>query len=301
MTHEGHDRTSDAASPDDRSRREFVTLSAAVGLAASTGAMSAAAANVIETDVTIPTPDGSCDGAFFHLANGSHPGVLVWTDVFGLRPVYRDLGRRLASVGYSVLVPNPFYRTAKAPVFTDVPSFNFQSDADRAKLPPLTGPLSAPGAVESDAKAYIAFLDAQPQVNKSKKIGSQGYCSGGPHMIRTAAAVPERVGAGASFHGGGLVTEKPDSPHLLAPSIKARLYIAVAGSDDQKQPDAKDKLREAFAAAKVAAEIEVYPRDQHGWCIADMPMQADGTPIYNKADAERAWIKLLGLYHSALG
>jgi carboxymethylenebutenolidase len=301
MTPEEQNRKSDAASPDDRSRREFVTLSAAVGLAASTGAMSAAAANVIETDVSIPTPDGNCDGVFFHLANGSHPGVLVWTDVFGLRPVYRDLGRRLASVGYSVLVPNPFYRTGKAPLFTDVSSFNFQSEADRAKLPPLTEPLSAPGAVESDAKAYIAFLDAQPQVNKSKKIGSQGYCAGGPHMLRTAAAVPERVGAGASFHGGGLVTDKPDSPHLLAPSIKARLYIAVAGNDDQKQPDAKDKLREAFAAAKVPAEIEVYPRDQHGWCIADMPMQADGTPIYNKPDAERAWIKLLGLYHSALG
>ena len=164
----------------------------------------------------------------------------------------------------SIEPPNP-------PMFTDVPSFNFQSDADRAKLAPLTTPLSAPGAVESDAKAYIAFLDAQPQVNKSKKLGVQGYCAGGPHMMRTAAAVPERVGAGASFHGGGLVTDKPDSPHLLAPSIKARLYFAVAGNDDQRQPDAKDKLREAFAAAKVPAEIEVYPRDQHGWCIADMP------------------------------
>ena len=300
MTHERQDRKSDAASPDNRSRREFVTLSAAVGLAASTGAMPASA-NVIETDVTIATPDGSCDGAFFHLANGSHPGVLVWTDVFGLRPVFRELGRRLASVGYSVLIPNPFYRTAKSPVFADVPSFDFQSEQDRAKLPPLTGPLNAAGAVESDARAYIAFLDAQSQVNKSKKIGTQGYCMGGPLMLRTAAAVPERVGAGASFHGGGLVTDKPDSPHLLAPKIKARLYIAVAGSDDQRQPDAKDKLREAFAAAKVSAEIEVYPRDQHGWCIADMPLQADGTPIYNKPDAERAWIKLLGLYHSALG
>jgi carboxymethylenebutenolidase len=138
-----------------------------------------------------------------------------------------------------VLIPNPFYRTAKSPLFTDVPSFNFQSDADRAKLPPLTGPLDAPGAVESDAKAYIGFLDAQPQVNKSKKIGSQGYCMGGPLMIRTAAAIPERVGAGASFHGGGLVTEKPDSPHLLAASIKARLYMMTSVSPMQRTSCAK--------------------------------------------------------------
>jgi carboxymethylenebutenolidase len=147
--------------------------------------------------------------------------------------------------------------------------------------------------------AYIGFLDAQRQVNKAKRIGTQGYCMGGPLMLRTAATVPDRVGAGGSFHGGGLVTDKPDSPHLLAPKIKARLYIAIAGNDDMRQPDAKDKLREAFAAAKVAAEIEVYPRDQHGWCVPDMPMQ-NGNPIYNKPDAERAWSKLLALYRSAL-
>jgi carboxymethylenebutenolidase len=300
MGHDEQGRELGGASPDNQSRRDFVTLSAAVGLAASTHAISAAPANVVEQDVAIATPDGTCDAALFHPAKGSHPGVIVWTDVFGLRPVFRELGRRLAAEGYTVLVPNPFYRTAKSPVFTDVGAFNFQSDADRAKLPPLTGPLSAPGAVESDARAYIDFLDSQSAVNKARKIGSQGYCMGGPLMLRTAAADPERVAAGASFHGGGLVTDKPDSPHLLAPKLKARLYIAIAGSDDQRQPDAKDRLREAFAAAKVPADIEVYPRAQHGWCVSDMPLQPNGAPIYSMPDAERAWSKLLALYHSVL-
>ena len=294
--HSAHHR-----SPADPSRREFVTLSAAAGLAASAGVAPAATASLVEQDVVITTPDGSCDAAFLHPARGTHPGVLVWTDIFGLRPVYRELGRRLAAEGYAVLVPNPFYRTAKAPVFSDVASFKFDSDADRAKLPPLTGPLNAPGAVESDAQAYIGFLDAQPAVAKSKKLGSQGYCMGGPLVLKTAAAAPDRIGAAASFHGGGLVTDKPDSPHLLAPKIKARLYIAIASNDDMRQPEAKDTLRTAFAAAKVPAEIEVYPRAQHGWCIADMPAQANGSPIYSPPDAERAWRKLLALYHSALG
>jgi carboxymethylenebutenolidase len=300
MTSDERTRDSAGMLPHDPSRREFVTLSAAAGLAATTGVVSAAGSDVIEQDVVIQTPDGNCDAAFLHPVSGTHPGVLVWTDIFGLRPVFRDLGRRLAAEGYAVLVPNPFYRTAKAPVFSDVASFNFQNESDRAKLPPLTGPLNAPGAAESDAKAYVAFLDAQSPVNKSKKVGSQGYCMGGPLMFKTAAAVPERIGAGASFHGGGLVTDKPDSPHLLAPKIRAKLYIAIAGSDDMHQPEAKDQLREAFAAAKVPAEIEVYSRDQHGWCVPDMPPQANGNPTYSKPDAERAWRKLLALYHSAL-
>ena len=289
----------DDSSPDNRSRRDFVAKSAAVGLAATTGSISAAGLKIVEKDVEIKTPDGTCDAAFYYPAAGSHPGVLIWTDVFGLRPVFREFGRRLASAGYAVLVPNPFYRTAKAPVFGDVSSFDFANDADRAKLPPLTTPLNAAGAADSDARAYIAFLDAQPQVNRSRKIGVQGYCMGGPLMMKTAAVVPDRVGAGASFHGGGLVTDKPDSPHLLAPKIKARLYLAIASSDDTRQPDAKDKLREAFAAAKVPAEIEVYAGSQHGWCMPDMPMH-DGKPIYNQPDAERAWNKLLILYRSAL-
>jgi carboxymethylenebutenolidase len=161
------------------------------------------------------------------------------------------------------------------------------------------GPVTADGAAESDAKSYLAFLSDHKKVNKSKKFGTQGYCMGGPLVMRTAAAFPDQIGAGGSFHGGGLVTDKPNSPHLLAPKIKARLYIAIAANDDQKQPDAKDKLREAFAAAKVAAEVEVYPGTKHGWCVPDMPQQ-NGEPIYSKPDAERAWSKLMALYKAAL-
>jgi carboxymethylenebutenolidase len=209
----------------------------------------------------------------------------------------RAIARRIAAEGYSVLVPNPFYRVAKAP-FSDASSFNFQNPDDRAKLKPLMESVSAPGNAEKDAAAYVAFLDAQKEVNQGKKIGTQGYCMGGALVVRTAAALPDRIGAGASFHGGGLVTDKPDSPHLLAPKIKARMYFGIASNDDSRQPDAKDKLKEAFAAAKVSAEIEVYPA-QHGWCVPDMPAR-DGVPIYNKPEAERAWGKLVALYKAAL-
>jgi carboxymethylenebutenolidase len=278
----------------DLSRRDFIALSVAGGLAAAAGSAFGAAQPVVETDVTIKTPDGTCDAAFFHPPTGSHPGVLIWTDAFGLRPAMRDIGKRIAAEGYSVLVPNPFYRVAKAPVFDSASSFNFQNQADMAKLQPLMGSVNAPGAAEKDAVAYIAFLDAQSQINKATKIGTQGYCMGGPLVVKTAAALPNRVGAGASFHGGGLVTDKPDSPHLLAPKIKARMYIAIAANDDAKQPQAKDKLREAFGAQ---AEIEVYPAG-HGWCMADMPSQ--GAPIFDPAQAERAWGKLLALYRDCL-
>jgi carboxymethylenebutenolidase len=283
----------------DASRRDFVALSAATGLAAVTGVASGADLALVEKDVQIQTPDGSSDAAFIYPATGSYPGVLVWTDAFGLRPVFRELGRRLAAQGYAVLVPNPFYRTAKAPVFGDISTFDFQKDADRAKLQQLMGPVTAAGAAEKDAKAYVAFLLAQAPVNKAKKIGVQGYCMGGPLTVRTAAAAADQVGAGASFHGGGLVTDKPDSPHLLASRIRARMYFAIASSDDARQPDAKDKLREAFAAARVPAEIEVYAGAQHGWCVSDMPMR-NGQPIYSQPDAERAWGKLLALYRTAL-
>ena len=282
----------------DPSRRDFIALSVAAGLAAAAGSGLAAAQSVVETNVTIKTPDGTCDAAFIHPSTGSHPGVLIWTDAFGLRPAMRDIGKRIAAEGYSVLVPNPFYRVAKAPVFDSASSFNFQSQADMAKLQPLMGSVNAPGAAEKDAVAYIAFLDAQSQINKSKKIGTQGYCMGGPLVVKTAAALPNRVGAGASFHGGGLVTDKPDSPHLLAPKIKARMYFGIASNDDQRQPDAKDKLREAFAAAKVPAEIEVYPA-RHGWCVPDMPVD-NGAPIYSRPEAEKAWGKLVALYKTAL-
>jgi carboxymethylenebutenolidase len=199
-----------------------------------------------------------------------------------------------------VLVPNPFYRVAKSPVFENASNFDFGDTAQRNKLTPLMGSINAPGAAERDAQAFIAWLDMQPQVDRRKKIGTQGYCMGGPLVVKTAATVPNRVGAGASFHGGGLVTANPDSPHLLAPKIKARLYFGIAANDDMQQPDAKTKLKEAFEAAKVTAEIEVYPQSQHGWCVSDMPKQANGQPIYNKADADRAWSKLLALYKAGL-
>jgi len=297
MTEKNSD-PSPLAGSSDLSRREFVALSVA-GLAAAAASVSAADLPVVEENVEIKTPDGTCDAAFIHPQSGAHPGVVIWPDAFGLRPSMRDMAKRLAAQGYSVLVPNPFYRVAKAPVFQDASSFSFQNAADMAKLQPLMGSIGADGAAEKDAAAYIAFLDAQRPVDKAKKIGTQGYCMGGPLVVRTAAAVPGRVGAGASFHGGGLVTDKPNSPHLLAPKIKARMYFGVASNDDARQPDAKDKLKEAFAAVHVPAEIEVYPGALHGWCVPDMPLQ-NGAPIYNKADAERAWGKLLELYKAAL-
>jgi carboxymethylenebutenolidase len=276
-------------------RRDFVAMSVAAGLAAAGSA--SAAGTLVETEVEVKTPDGTCDAVFIHPATGSHPGVLVWPDALGLRPAMRDIAKRIAADGYSVLVPNPFYRTAKAPVFDS--SFSFQNQADMAKLKELMGSLNTPGSPEKDAVAYVAFLDAQKQVNKAKKIGTQGYCMGGPLVVRTCAAIPDRVGAGASFHGGGLVTNGPDSPHLLASKIKARMYFGVASNDDARQPDAKDKLKEAFAAANVPAEIEVYAGALHGWCVPDMPLQ-NGKPIYSKPDAERAWGKLVELYKAGI-
>jgi carboxymethylenebutenolidase len=297
MSEDQRNEQKNDARPGDIARRDFVALSVSAGLAA-TAASAAPALEVVETDVEIKSPDGTCDAAFIHPKTGSHPGVLIWPDAFGLRPAMRNIAKRLAAEGYSVLVPNPFYRVSKAP-FTDASSFNFQNPIDMAKLRPLMASVNAPGNAEKDAVAYVAFLDTQKEVNKAKKIGTQGYCMGGALVVRTAAALPDRIGAGASFHGGGLVTDKPDSPHLLAPKIKARMYFGVASNDDTRQPDAKDKLKEAFGAAKVPAEIEVYPGALHGWCVPDMPTQ-NGTPIYNKPDAERAWGKLIALYKAAL-
>jgi len=283
------------------SRRDFVAMSVAAGVAVATAPSSAAAMSVVETDVSIKTPDGTCDAAFIHPATGSHPGVLIWPDAFGLRPSMRGIAKRIAADGYSVLVPNPFYRVVKAPAFpaADVAAFQFSNATDMAKLRPLLASITAAGAAEKDAVAYIAFLDAQPQVNKAKKIGTQGYCMGGPLVMRTAATVPDRVGAGGSFHGGGLVTDKPDSPHLLAPKIKAQMYFGIASNDDMRQPDAKDKLKEAFIAAGNPAEIEVYG-SRHGWCVPDMPVDPTAGPVYNMPDAERAWGKLVALYGKAL-
>jgi len=281
-------------------RRDFVTITVGAGIAASTGATPAAQQKMVETDVTIKTADGMCDAAFIHPPSGSHPGVVIWTDAFGLRPSMREIGTRLAAEGYSVLVPNPFYRVGKAPLFEDASNFSFSDTAQRAKLTPLMGSINAAGAAERDAAAFIAWLDMQRQVDRGRKIGTQGYCMGGALVVRTAAAVPSRVGAGASFHGGGLVTPNPDSPHLLAPKIKGRMYFGIAANDDMQQPDGKTKLKESFEAAKVPAEIEVYAQSQHGWCVRDMPKQANGQPIFNKPDADRAWGKLSALYKAAL-
>jgi len=303
MTDDEKNQASNEAHPRDITRRDFASILVGAGIAASVASNAAAEVGMelVETDVEIKTPDGTCDAAFIHPKAtpkaGSYPGVLIWPDAFGLRPAMRTIGRNIAADGYSVLVPNPFYRVSKAP-FTDASKFNFQNPDDMAKLRPLMASVNAPGNGEKDAAAYVAFLDAQKEVNTAKKIGTQGYCMGGALVVRTAATVPDRIGAGASFHGGGLVTDKPDSPHLLAPKIKARMYFGIASNDDEKQPDAKVKLKAAFAAALVTTEIEVYPA-QHGWCVPDMPAR-DGSPIYDRVQAERAWDKLVGLYRAAL-
>jgi carboxymethylenebutenolidase len=289
------DVTNDQDAAAELSRRDFVTMSIAAGLAAAAGPASAADLPVTERDVDIKTPDGTCNAVFIHPTTGSHPGVIIWADAFGLRPVMREMGHRLAKEGYSVLVPNPFYRVVRD-AGLDPRTFNFGNQDDRAKLTPLMGSINAPGAAEKDAVAFVAWLDQQKEVNKAKKIGTQGYCMGGPLVMRTAAS-SERIGAGGSFHGGGLVTDQPSSPHLLAPKIHARMYFGIAKNDDERQPDAKDKLREAMAAAKVPAKIEVYP-SQHGWCMPDF--LAPPTPIYDKPQAERAWAELLTLYKTAL-
>lgn len=271
------------------SRRSVVlTLSSAVAVA---GLPTAAfAANVVESDVMVPTPDGSADAVLFHPAgSGSWPAVLMWPDILGLRPVFRDMGRRLAAEGYTVLVPNPFYRTKRAPIVTG--PFDFNDKAAMAGLMSLKATLTD-AKVDSDATAYLAFLDKQKATNKRKAAGVQGYCFSGPLAFRTAATRSDRIRAVATFHGGGLVTKDADSPHLLIPKTKASFVVAIARNDDQKQPEAKDVLKKAFAEAKRPAIVEVYPAD-HGWCVA-------GSPPYDHASAEKAWAELLRLYRANL-
>lgn len=271
------------------SRRDFAALSGATTVVAMAG--EAQAAEVVETDVTIKTADGNCDAALYHPAGkGKWPAVLIWPDALGLRPAFRDMGKRLAAQGYVVLVPNPFYRSRPAPVFTG--PFDFGNPDDRAKLSVLRS-LLTPEAVSRDATTLIAYLDAQKVTNRKAKVGVQGYCMGGPMTMQTAAALPARVGAGGSFHGGGLVTDKADSPHLLVPKIKAQFYFGVAANDDKAQPTAKDALKAAFEAVKGSAKIEVYSDAMHGWCVP-------GSAIYNQVAAEKAWGELLALYKRAL-
>jgi len=265
-----------------------LTLGAGVG---SLLPVDAGAVATQETEVDIRTADGTADAYFVHPASGTHSGVLVWPDIFGLRPTFRQMGKRLAESGYAVLVVNPFYRTKRAPTAPEHADFN--DPATRSALMALAGTLTATTAL-TDAHAFVPWLDAQPAVDKKRKLGTMGYCMGGPFTLRTAAAFPDRVGAGASFHGGGLVTDKPDSPHLLIPKIKAHYLFAIAENDDQRDPKAKDVLREAFAAAKVPAEIEVYAGTLHGWCPPD-------SQVYKPDQAERAWSRMLVLFKSALG
>ena len=278
-------------------RRDFVGMSIAAGVVAATGATGEAQAKVVDENISIKTADGDCDAFFAHPATGRHAAVIIWADAFGLRPAVKDMARRLAASGYAVLAPNPFYRVTKAPGI-DSTNFSFQNTADRTKLMGLMGSVTGAGAAERDAEAFVAFLDKQASVDPKKKMGVQGYCMGGPLTVRTAAHLPARIGAGASFHGGGLVTKDPSSPHLLTSKIKGRMYIGIAGNDDAQQPDAKTVLKDAFAAAKVSAEVEVYA-SAHGWCMVDMPAEKD-KPIYNKPDAEKAWAKLEALYKAAL-
>jgi carboxymethylenebutenolidase len=265
-------------------RRDVGVLAAAVGVVAMLPRASNAV-DVKESDVNIKTPDGTCDAYFVAPSSGASAAVLVWPDIFGLRPAFRQMGKRLAESGYAVLVVNPFYRQKKAPT-----AANGASTPIQEVMPQMQALTAATNT--TDAKAFIAWLDQQPQVAKNKKIGTIGYCMGGFIVMRTAAAVPDRVGAAATFHGAALVTKAPDSPHLLIPQMKAQYLIAIAENDDMRSPDDKTVLKDAFAKAKLPAEIEVY-HAAHGWCPPD-------TQVYNKDEAERAWGRMIALFSKTL-
>ncbi|MEM7706140.1 MAG: dienelactone hydrolase family protein [Pseudomonadota bacterium] len=271
------------------SRREFTALAAGSAMAM----MLPRAANalaVTSTDVEIETPDGVCDALFVHPAEGQHPAVLMWPDILALRPAFRKMATRLAESGYAVLCVNPYYRDAKSPVVAEGESFGDQ--ATREKVMPMYRNLSAQ-THQTDAKAFVAWLDEQSPVDTGRKVGTMGYCMGGPIIMRTAAAVPDRIGAAGSYHGGGLVTDRPDSPHLLIPQMKAQLLIAVADNDDERDPQAKKVLREEFAKNGLKAEIEVYEGAMHGWCVLD-------SRVYNHDPAEKAWARTLAMFERAL-
>src|SRR5262244_91872 len=245
------------------------------------------AAAVTESDVDVKTPDGTADCYFVRPATGTAPGVLVWPDIFGLRPAFRQMGKRLAGSGYAVVVVNQFYRARKLPIAPN------GANTPIPELLPLAQALNETTHM-TDAKAFVAWLDNQLSVAKDKKIGTQGYCMGGPMAFRTAAAMPDRVGAVASFHGGGLVTGQPNSPHLQASKTKAQFLIAIASNDDGRSPNEKNVLKETFTKANRPAEIEVYTGAAHGWCPPD-------SQVYNEPQAEKAWSRLLALYGKALG
>jgi carboxymethylenebutenolidase len=269
-------------------RRQFGAITVGAGMSILLPRVEGAVA-VTEADVNIKTPDGTADCYFVHPTTGTGAGVVVWPDILGLRPAFRRMGQRLAESGYSVLVVNPFYRTKKSPVVAEGASFS--DPAVRGAVMPLAQSLN-PTTHTTDAKAFVAWLDGQASVAKNRKIGTTGYCMGGPIVMRTAAAVPDRVGAAATFHGGGLATAAADSPHLLIPQMKAQFLIALAQNDDNTDPKAKTTLKESFEKQKLAAEIEVYPA-QHGWCPPD-------SAVYDESQAEKAWARLLVLFGKAL-
>jgi len=271
------------------SRREFSKL----GMGAALAMMLPAVANaleLVEEEVLVKTPDGMADCYFVHPASGAHAAVIVWPDIMGIRTSFRMMGKRLAESGYSVLVVNPYYRTAKGAVIVDGESFG--EPEVRARLLPHARSLS-PETCLTDGRAYVSYLDSQASVDTNRKIGTTGYCMTGSYTMRLAADMPGRIGAGGSFHGGDLATDAEDSPHLLAPQIKAGMLIAIAANDDEKDPNAKVLLREAFDSAGVNAEIEVYEDTLHGWCPPD-------SRVYNKVQAERAWSRLLALFKREL-
>lgn len=271
------------------SRRQFGAAAGAVGV----GMMLPAAADakpVKGRDVVVTTPDGQCDAYFTAPAEGRHPAVLMWPDIMGLRPAFRTMADRLAASGYAVLVVNQFYRSAKAPIVQ--PGESFDQPAVRERITPWRAALT-PAATVSDGKAFVAFLDRQKEVDTKRPMGSAGYCMGGPMVLRTAAALPARVHAGASFHGAGLVSDQPDSPHRLVPQLRGDYLIAIATNDDARSPGDKTALRDAFAAAKRPAEIEVYDGAMHGWCVID-------SKVYNPPQAERAWGRMLDLFKRTL-
>jgi len=271
------------------SRRSFNALTTGAALALLVP-HAANAMEVIETDVMVQTPDGMADCLFVHPATGKYPGVIIWPDILGLRPAFRLMGKRLAASGYSVLVVNPYYRSASSPVIAEGASF--QDESTRNTVLPMARSLSAKTNM-TDARAFVDFLDTQSPVDTRRKMGTTGYCMGGPMTMRTAAAVPDRIGAGASFHGGRLVTDKPDSPHLLVPTMSAQFLFAIAANDDEREPNVKKVLRETYDEAGLAAEIEVYEGAMHGWCPPD-------SRVYNEQQAERAWARLLVLFENAL-
>lgn len=279
-------------------RRDVARIGAGAGLAALLGACATAGGageagaeptETVGVSVTIATPDGNADAFFVHPARGRHPAVVLWPDIAGLRPAYQQMATRLAAAGFAVLAVNQYYRGSPAPVLGSFAEW--RTDAGRARLQPMIAALT-PTATMRDAAAFIAWLGEQTAVDTGRKVGSAGYCMGGPHTFRTAAAAPDRVGAIASFHGGGLVTAAPDSPHRLMAGFNAAMLIAVAQNDDERAPDDKDSLRVAANAAGRWAEIEVYPA-QHGWCTID-------SPVYDALQAERAWGRMLAMFAERL-